>query len=221
MSLPYPHLFFDLDGTLTDPKEGIVKSLRYAIEKLGIPDIPESRLTRFIGPPLQDVFSQILNSDSVTLIQNGIELYRERFSTIGLFENRKYEGIDAMLTELQSSGRRLWVVTSKPKIYADRILKHFELYPFFEDVYGPDLEGGRRDKAELIAFVMQQEKVAGRDALMIGDRSFDMIGARSNNVRAVGVLWGYGSPSELTGAGAWKICKRIPDLPRIVSDRSG
>ena len=216
MTTPYPNLLFDLDGTLTDPKEGIVKSLRYATAKLGLPDLPEAEIVRFIGPPLQEIFSELLGADKDDRIQEGIELYRERFSVKGLFENQKYEGIDAVLAELTSAERRLWVVTSKPRVYADQIIRHFGLSPFFQDVYGPELDGTLRDKAELIAHVLQSEKIPKNDVLMIGDRFYDVIGATANGVKAVGVLWGYGSEAELVKAGAWKICRNVENLTKTV-----
>ena len=140
------------------------------------------------------------------LADRALALYRERFADIGLYENEIYPGIAAILAALAASRRRLFVATSKPHIYADRIIAHFGLADRFERVFGSELDGTRADKTELLRYALQSSAVDPSSAIMIGDRSHDMIGARNNGMTAIGVLYGYGSQEELVGAGAHHIC---------------
>jgi phosphoglycolate phosphatase len=197
-------IYFDLDGTLTDPKAGITRSIQYALGKLdrGVPT--EDELTWCIGPPLRASLRKLLGSDD--LADRALALYRERFADIGLFENEIYPGIEDTLAVLASSDHRLFVATSKPRIYATRIVDHFKLTAYFERVFGSELDGTRSDKTELLAYALKTMAVDPSRAMMIGDRSHDMIGARGNGMTAVGVLYGYGSAPELLGAGAHHLC---------------
>ena len=210
------HLFFDLDGTLTDSRLGIVRCLQHALVELSIPSPPAEELTRFVGPPLHDGFTALLGPERVELVPRAIELYRERFRTVGMFENAVYPGVASSLELLRSSGRTLWVVTSKPQIFAEQIVEHFGLRRFFIKVYGSELSGVRADKSELIAYVLAQESIVPGEALMIGDRSHDAAGAAKNGVRAEGVLWGYGSREELTLAGARAVHASMVELVRAL-----
>ena len=198
-------IFFDLDGTLTDPKPGITRSIRYALQKLDHPAIPsEDELTWCIGPPLRASFVRLLGAE--TSADHAVSLYRERFSDVGLFENAIYEGIDDVLTALGNSGHRLFVATSKPHVFADRIIDHFGLRHHFERVFGSELDGTRVDKGDLLEYALNEAAVDPSRTLMIGDRSHDMVGARNNGMKAIGVLYGYGSKDELIGAGASHVC---------------
>jgi phosphoglycolate phosphatase len=198
-------IYFDLDGTLTDPKPGITRSIQYALRKLDHHTIPtEDELTWCIGPPLRASFAKILGTeDSADL---AVSLYRERFSDIGLYENGVYDGIGDVLTTLGQSGRRLFVATSKPHVYAERIVAHFGLRHHFEHVFGSELDGTRVDKSHLLEYALKTASVDPSKTLMIGDRSHDMIGARNNGIRGIGVLYGYGSKDELIAAGALHVC---------------
>jgi phosphoglycolate phosphatase len=197
-------IFFDLDGTLTDPKPGITRSIQYALDKLGRQTIPtEDELTWCIGPPLRASFVKLLGEASADL---AVSLYRERFSDIGLYENAVYAGVEDVLTALRQSGRRLFVATSKAHVFADRIIDHFDLRRHFERVFGAELDGTRADKSDLLAYALKTTAVDPSRALMIGDRSHDMIGARNNGIKGIGVLYGYGSAQELTAAGASHLC---------------
>jgi phosphoglycolate phosphatase len=198
-------IYFDLDGTLTDPKPGITRSIQYALRKLDHHTIPtEDELTWCIGPPLRASFVKILGTeDSADL---AVSLYRERFSDIGLYENGVYDGISDVLATLGQSGRRLFVATSKAHVYADRIVDHFGLRHHFEHVFGAELDGTRVDKSDLLAYALRTASVDPSKTLMIGDRSHDMIGARNNGIRGIGVLYGYGSKDELIAAGALHVC---------------
>lgn len=190
---------FDLDGTLTDPKTGITRSVQYALERLGRP-VPEAdALTWMIGPPLIAGFTELLGGPEDA--PEAVRLYRERFSDVGLFENEVYAGIPALLARLRDEEVRLFVATSKPHVYARRIVEHFGLAPFFGEVYGSELDNRNTDKRDLIRHILAQEGFDPAGAVMIGDRKHDAIGARANGLAAIGVTWGYGSRQELQDAG--------------------
>jgi phosphoglycolate phosphatase len=204
--------FFDLDGTLTDPKVGITRSIQYALERLGFPVPSGDELVWCIGPPLHVSMKTLVGTDE--LARRAVELYRERFGDIGLYENEPYAGIGETLSKVAASGRRLFVATSKPKVYADRIVEHFGLRRHFEHVFGSELDGTRTDKADLLAYALAEVKIDPLRAIMVGDRSHDVIGARKNGMTAVGVLYGYGSLAELTDAGAHHLCAAHPEVVR-------
>ena len=198
-------IFFDLDGTLTDPKPGITRSIQYALQKLDHHTIPtEDELTWCIGPPLRASFVRLLGAE--TSADLAVSYYRERFSDVGLYENGVYDGIGDVLTALCASGHRLFVATSKPHVFATRIVAHFALRHHFEYVFGSELDGRRVDKSDLLAYALKQADVDPAKTLMIGDRSHDMVGAANNGMKGIGVLYGYGSREELIGAGALHVC---------------
>jgi phosphoglycolate phosphatase len=194
-------LLFDLDGTLTDSLPGILASIKHALGALGVPCPPDEALVRLIGPPTRDAFRTLLASDDDAYIERAVGSYRERFGTIGLFESSLYPGVPEALGALRAAGFRLWVVTSKPRVYADRVIDHFGLRSAFEWVQGPELSG-EQTKADLIAQVLAREALPPGDTWMIGDRSHDVVGAKKNGVHSAGALWGYGSREELAAAGA-------------------
>ncbi len=208
-------IFFDLDGTLTDPKPGITKSIRFALKEMGHEPPPADELTWCIGPPLQASFEQILGDEKLAVA--ALTLYRERFAETGLFENRVYLGIEACLRDLKASDCRLHVATSKPAVYAERIIRHFDLDGYFETVFGSELDGTRSDKSDLLEFALSESGADPRHSIMIGDRSHDVIGARNNGLKAVGVLYGYGSREELETAGADVIVETVEALRRYLS----
>jgi phosphoglycolate phosphatase len=210
-------VIFDLDGTLTDPREGIARSFVYALERLGLVAPPLSELTRHIGPPLREVFGTLLATDDAARIEHAVALYRERFGTIGLFENQPYAGIHGVLAQLRAAGHRLFVCTSKAQVYAERIVAHFDLAPHFERVYGPGLDGSLSDKAQLLAHLVAREAVAPSGAIMVGDRKHDMLAAGTNNVRGLGVLYGFGDLAELQAAGAELTCEQVSDIAPAIS----
>jgi phosphoglycolate phosphatase len=197
-------IFFDLDGTLTDPKPGITRSIQYALQKLDLPVPSQDQLTWCIGPPLRDSFVRLLGSDNRADL--AVTLYRERFGDVGLYENAVYPDIEHILGALKASHGRLFVATSKARVFAVRIIEHFGLNSYFEHVFGAELDGTRVHKTDLLAYALEKTGVDPLQALMIGDRSHDMIGARNNGMAAVGVLYGYGSREELIGAGASHVC---------------
>lgn len=193
-------IFFDLDGTLTDPKIGITSSIQYALEKLNIPVPTQDELTWCIGPPLRASFVSLLGGEEHA--DRGVELYRERFGTIGLFENTLYDGIVPVLAALHSSERTLYVATSKPHVFADRIIDHFDLRKYFARVFGSELDGTRVDKSDLLRYALNETAADPTRTIMIGDRKHDVIGAANNGMAAIGAVYGYGGRTELTEAGA-------------------
>ena len=207
-----PALLFDLDGTLTDPREGITRCIQHALDGLGRAVWPADALQRFIGPPLHVAFAEMLDTDNAATIARAIALYRARFEATGLFENRLHDGVADGLATLEALGFPMWVVTSKPEVYARRIVEHFQVDRYFRVVYGPDLDGARSDKGELIGHVLAQESLRPAHAWMIGDRSHDVVAARVNGVASVGVLWGYGSRVELETSGADAVVASVADL---------
>lgn len=189
--------FFDLDGTLTDPAPGITRCIQYAHEGLGL-DVPDAEdLLWCIGPPLQESFQHLVGADHAA---EALRLYRERYSEIGLFENAVYPGVTELLGALRSRGAALHVASSKPRVFVERILDHFALTPCFDQVFGSELDGSRTNKSELLAHALERTGASGPGATMVGDRSHDAVGAKANGMRFVGVLYGYGSREELTGA---------------------
>ncbi|PVB60986.1 HAD family hydrolase [Labrenzia sp. 011] len=195
--MAFTTLLFDLDGTLTDPFEGITRSIRYALEKMGAPVPAAEELRWCIGPPLPESFRVLLGTDDQSRLAQAVAFYRERYTVTGLFENALIEGIPETLARLTAAGYCLHVCTSKPHVYARRIVEHFGLMSYFGKVYGSELDGTRSAKSDLIAHILEQEAVGAAQAVMIGDRKHDLIGANANGVAGIGVLWGYGSREEL------------------------
>lgn len=192
----YRNILFDLDGTLTDPREGITRSVQFALARLGI-DEPDLRaLEHFIGPPLLQCFMHSYELDEATAWQ-AVAHYRERFAEVGLYENRVFAGVDPLLQLLQTQGRHLYIATSKPTVFAEQIARHFDFARHFKLIYGSELDGTRTDKVELIRHLLEQEGLTAADCLMIGDRKHDLIGARCNGLDAAAVGYGFGSAEEL------------------------
>lgn len=199
------NILIDLDGTLTDPKLGITTCIRYAMQKLGRPLADEVDLDWCIGPPLKASLAKLLQSDDGTvnidqLAEQALALYRERFSTIGLFENEVYPEVAETLEKLQQQGYRLFVATAKPSIYAKQILEHFDLAKYFIKIYGSELTGERTNKGELISYILEQENLDATVTVMVGDREFDIIGARQNGLQSIAISYGYGTAEEFAQA---------------------
>lgn len=210
-------LLLDLDGTLTDPFVGITRCIRHALKGLGSEAPPGEDLRWCIGPPLHESFLTLLNTTDDQLASKAINLYRERFGTVGLFENELCPDIVDCLQTLSQQGHTLSVATSKPTIFASKIIDHFGLTDFFCAVDGSELDGTRGDKTSLIAHILKRDQLDPDGVIMIGDRKHDMIGAAENGVRGIGTLWGYGSKEELQSAGAWLIADAPAKLPDAVA----
>ena len=195
-------LLVDLDGTLTDNFAGISRSIRHALTALGLPAPEDGALRTCVGPPLRHTFARLLGTDDADVVERAIGHYRERYADLGWRENEVYAGIAGVIAELAAGGCRLYLCTSKPQPYAERIVAHFGFLPHLAGVYGADLAGTLDDKARLVAHIAGREALDARACVMIGDREHDIRAAKANGARSVGVLWGYGSRAELEGAGA-------------------
>jgi len=217
----FAHIFFDLDGTLIDSAEVRVGSVQCALNSFGEPTRDPSSLERFIGPPLDGTFRQLLGTNDGERVQRAIAAYRVRFGASGVFENRVYDGIREALGALGESGRTLFVVTSKPGVYAQTIVDQHGLRRHFRGVYGAELHGERSDKGILIRYVLDEEWLSPRDVLMVGDRAQDVVGAHENGVACVAVRWGYGSREELAAARPDAIVDSVSELMNWMCGRVG
>ncbi len=208
----YKTILFDLDGTLTDPAEGITNSVAYALERYGI-EVPERKeLYCFIGPPLTDSFKKYYGfSDSQAV--EAVEVFREYFRDKGIFENVMYEGIDTLLSQLKKAGKTVVLATSKPEPFARRILERFGLISNFDIVAGATFDETRVKKADVIAYALSQLPECDLSScIMVGDREHDVKGALEHGISCIGVLWGYGSKEELQCAGAESIVQNVREL---------
>lgn len=202
--MKYGAALFDLDGTLTDPGEGITNSVAYALRELGITPPERKELYKFIGPPLAASFREF-NQMTEAEANEAVRLYRVYFGEKGIFENRVYPGVPELLTLLQEAGVRILLATSKPTVYALRILEKFGLAGFFDGAVGSELDGRRTNKGEVVRCALERctdTQRGSKPAVMIGDRMHDVAGGRENGLDTVGVLYGYGSREELAEAGA-------------------
>lgn len=210
------NVLLDLDGTLTDPREGIVGCIRHALSELGEIAPGDEMLVRYIGPPLRDTFRELLGDDSER-VEAAVRAYRVRFEAVGMFENEVYAGVPEALEALARRGARLYLATSKPRVYAERILSHFGLSAHIASAYGSELNGALSNKSELIAHVIGRAGLDHSRTVMVGDRKHDIQGAVDNRVRPVGVLWGYGSKAELENAGAAELYEKPEELAKLVA----
>ena len=206
------NLLFDLDGTLTDPFVGITTCISYALEMMGRQSPHRDSLRWCIGPPLRSSLAELLASDDDALVDKALSLYRKRFASTGLFENKVYAGVREVLGTLLENGHALYVATSKPEVYAERIVDHFGLRPYFRNIYGSGLDGTRNDKTTLISHILKNESIRPSDTFMIGDREHDMIGAKANGLCGIGVLWGFGTREELEMSGAYTCIRQPQEL---------
>lgn len=210
------YILFDLDGTLTDPMIGITKSVQYALRFYGIEESNLNTLCPFIGPPLKDSFMKYYHFPE-SQAEEAIKKYREYFSVTGIFENRVYDGIEELLKELKSCGKRLLVATSKPEEFAVQILEHFGLAQYFEYICGASMDEKRVKKGDVIAYAIEMAGIEDISlAVMVGDREHDIIGAKENGMDSIGVLFGYGSRKELEEAGAHLIGESVKELTKLL-----
>lgn len=204
-------ILFDLDGTLTDPGEGITNSVMYALKKFGIETHDRRELYSFIGPPLTESFMEYYNFtyDQAML---AIKYYREYYQPKGIFENKLYDGIDFLLKELKERGKTLVLATSKPEEMAIKVLKKFEIFNYFDFVCGASMDETRTEKADVIRYALDRCKADADDCIMVGDRKYDIIGAKANSMQSVGVLFGYGTKEELDEAQAEHTVETVSEL---------
>lgn len=211
----YNTVLFDLDGTLTDPGQGITNSVAHALKKFGIEVEDKKELYKFIGPPLHDSFMKYYGfSDEEA--EKAIVYYREYFRDIGIFENAVYDGIENLLKGIKASGRKIILATSKPEEFAVRILVHFDLDKYFDCMAGATMDTSRSKKGDVIAYALKESGCKAEDAVMIGDRLHDILGAKENGLDSIGVLFGYGDREELENAGADYIAETVEDIIKFI-----
>ncbi|KMJ57245.1 5'-nucleotidase [Bacillus sp. LL01] len=212
----YKIILFDLDGTLSDPKEGITKSVQYALEKMAIAEPDTDKLECFIGPPLQVSFAEYYGFDEMKS-KSAIDLYRDRFREKGMFENVLYPNISLLLAALKESGYLLVVATSKPTVFAEQIIKYFNIEQYFQLIVGSNLDGTRSSKTEIIQYILDKyTNYKHSDFIMIGDRKHDIIGAKNTGIDSIGVTYGYGSLDEIRDAEPTYIAKSVDQLMDIL-----
>lgn len=202
-------ILFDLDGTLTDSGEGIIKSSAMVLEKYGLPVPSYEEMRVFVGPPLHETFHKF--GVPKEKCDDAVELYRARYNTVGLFENFPYPGIRELLEALKAQGHRLFVATSKPEEMSVRILEHFDLAKYFEIIAGATLDRSRLEKSDVIAYLLQQAGSV-ENCIMIGDTVFDVVGAAAHKIPTIGVAWGYGKVEDMKNAGAMAIAETPEQL---------
>lgn len=214
--MTYNTILFDLDGTLTDPAQGIVNSVIYALKKFGITEDNREKLLKFIGPPLAESFSKYYGFSAEDAYR-AVDYYREYYAKKGIFENCLYEGVPQLLSALKSSGKIVALATSKPEIFAKQILKHFKIDSYFDFVGGSNLDNSRVIKSEVIRYVISNLPLLDTsNIIMVGDREHDVFGATDNNLSCIGVLFGYGSREELSSAGAIHLALTVNDLKKLI-----
>ena len=212
----YQYILFDLDGTLTDPKLGITKSVAYALKSYGIQVDDLDSLLKFIGPPLQESFVKYYGFSEEQGAE-AVEKYREYFKPYGIYENKVYDGVENMLTELVKCGKKVILATSKPTVFANVILEYFHLDKYFTCAVGSELDGSRVKKGEVITEALRQAGVTDKSlAVMIGDREHDILGAKENGIDSIGVLYGYGDRAEHEAAGAGMILESVEQLLQLL-----
>ena len=208
----YNTILFDLDGTLTDPGIGITNSVAYALNKFGISVADKTELYKFIGPPLKDSFMKYYGFDQNKALL-AVDYYREYFSEKGIFENKIYDGVQEVLSDIKNSGRKIALATSKPELFAKQILDYFNLTEYFDFVGGATMDSSRNTKGDVINYTLQNLKIKDLSTvIMVGDREHDIIGAKQAGIDSIGVLFGYGDRKELENAGAVYIAKTVKEI---------
>ena len=207
-------VFFDLDGTLMDAGPGILNSVSYALDKMGYAPF-EGDGSWMVGPPLWDSF-RVLGVPENRL-DDAVEHYRYRYADIGWLENSLYEGVLAELSSIKAQGYQLCITTSKHNTYARKITKHFGIAVLMDYEFGSESDGTRADKTSLIQYAMTQSNATADKSIMVGDRHYDIVGAKNNGLPSVGVAYGYGGHQELEKAGATKIISKPADLSNAIA----
>lgn len=214
----FKNILFDLDGTIIEPQEGIINSILFALKKMEIDEKNHEELKSFIGPPLIDSFANRYNLNTKEAEQ-AVSYYREYFSENGIYESTLYNNISMLLKEFKNEGFNLFLATSKPTFYAEQILLNYKLDSFFEGIIGSNLDNTRKEKTEIIEFVITKFGLKNEETLMIGDRKFDIIGARNNSIKSIGVTYGHGTIKELREANADFIVSSVIELSHIVKSK--
>lgn len=212
--MKYTAVFFDLDGTLTESAPGIIRSFRHAFDRMDMELPVDADLSVIIGPPLSGSFARF--GVPQERIQEAIKKYRERYMTVGKYENVPYEGIRELLARLKEKGLKLYVATSKPEVLAVDILEHFDLARYFDEIAGATLDGTRGTKEQVIRWLIEKADLK-ETAVMVGDTEFDILGAKDTGLDAIGVAWGYGTIESMDSAGPAGIARNMDELFRMIT----
>jgi len=213
--MEYKNILFDLDGTLTDPYLGITNAVKYSLRKFGIEENNENTLRALIGPPLETSFMEFYQFD-INKTKTAIGYYREYFSEKGIYENKLYPGIEDVLAKIKDRNKTIILATSKPAIFASKILKYFNIDKYFYDMTGSNLDGTLGEKDEIIKFIIEKHDLKPETTIMIGDRKYDISGAHKNNIHSIAVMYGYGSKEELEQSNPTYFCENVPDILEII-----
>ncbi len=214
--MDFKYIFFDLDGTLTESHTGIINSICYSLDKLGVTGYDRSELYKFIGPPLTDCYKSVFGFSEEKALE-ALYLYREYYTETGMFQNKVYDGIPQLLNSLKNIEKQLFVATSKPEEMAKEILEHFGLSEYFNGIYGSTLDETRTDKTSVIKYAVRESGITEFDkTVMVGDRKFDVTGAAKNGIKCIGALYGYGTREELNAAGAYCLAETVGDLQKLL-----
>ncbi|MDF2942932.1 MAG: hypothetical protein K0S01_1790 [Herbinix sp.] len=212
------YILMDLDGTITNPKIGITKSIQYALKAENILVEDLDTLCKHIGPPLKTSFKEFYGFDDEKA-DRAVVKYREYFDVAGMYENEVYKGMEELLSKLKAVGKKIIVATSKPEFMAKKILKYFGLEQYFDDICGSNLDGTRAEKDEVIRYALEKNGIVDfSSAVMVGDRSYDIIGAKKVGLVSIGVLYGFGSRGEFVKAGADHISETVEELYEVIMD---
>jgi phosphoglycolate phosphatase len=213
-------ILFDLDGTLADPKEGITRCIQFSLGQLGLTSPGADQLTWCIGPPLRGSLSRLLNTADDALLDQALSYYRKRFSETGIYENALYPKITDALRRIRTAGFRVFLATSKPRVYAKRILDHFDLTQFFQAIHGSELDGRLSDKGELVTHILDSEMLDPKATLIVGDRFHDIIAGKKNGIMTAAVTYGYGSREEITASEPDLIFESPSDLAAFLESKT-
>ena len=211
----YKNILFDLDGTITDSGEGIINSVLYSLQKFGINEVDMEKIKKFIGPPLKESFGEFYG---MTLLQKeeAVKYYREYYQEKGIYENKVYEGIENLLKNLKNEGKNVILATSKPQFYAEEILKYFKIDNLFDFVKGSNMDGSKTNKKEIIEEIISELGLKREETIMVGDRCYDITGAKACKIKSIGVLYGYGSREELEMEKADYIIENVGEIYNIL-----
>lgn len=211
--MKYKYVLFDLDGTLTDSKEGLTKSVQYGLKKFGITVENLNSLKKFIGPPINDSLMKYYNFDEEQALK-GMKYCREYFTDKGIFENKLYKNVYEMLDILKNKGIKMILATSKPTVFAKKIIEYFNLDGYFQGIVGSNLDGTRDKKVEVIAYIINKYNIRDlKEVIMVGDREYDIIGSHENNIDCIAASYGYGTPEEIKNAKPTYIADNVMDIP--------
>jgi len=214
------YILIDLDGTITNPKIGITKSVQYALKHFNIQIEDLNSLCKHIGPPLREGFIEYYGF-SEEEAEQAVKKYREYYEVTGIYENEEYEGIEELLRKLKVAGKTMIVATSKPEKFAKKVIEYFHLEEYFDDICGSNLDSSRAEKAEVIHYALEKNGITDlSQVVMVGDRKYDIMGAKIEGIASVGVLYGFGSPEELIEAGADQIVATVENLYDVLMDEN-